>query len=153
MELILSSFMKTLFFSVKHFNYQVDDFFDESPLSSKEHEGIGVIVAFILSYYALSSIISNFRYFQLHRLYTNALYGFCTSPSFLSTTENHYQYALCFFFAKLDDKDEPEFVSSILSFLNGLQNLAVKVVCLQWLSNQLQQSRFFSVNLTHSCSC
>lgn len=60
---------------------------------------------------------------------------------------------LSVFFAKLDDKDEPEFVSSILSFLNGLQNLSVKVVCLQWLSNQLQQSRFFSVNLTHSCSC
>ena len=53
---------------------------------------------------------------------------------------------------ELADKDEPEFVSSILSFLNGLQNLSVKVVCLQWLSSQLQQSRAFSANLTRSRS-
>ena len=41
---------------------------------------------------------------------------------------------------EVDDSDEPDFVSSILSFLNGSQNLSVKVVCLQWLSNQLQLS-------------
>lgn len=43
---------------------------------------------------------------------------------------------------EVGDADEPEFVSSILSFLKGLQNLPVKVACLQWLSNQLQQSCF-----------
>ena len=130
MELISSSFMKTLFFSVKHFNYQVDDFFDESPLSSKEHEGIGVIVAFILSYYALSSIISNFRYFQLHRLYTNALYGFCTSPSFLSTTENHYQYALRYFLLNQTTKTSLNLYLPSYRFLMACKTYLLKLfVC------------------------